>query len=337
MKFKDYYQTLGVARDAPADDIKRAYRKLARKYHPDLSKEADAEARFKELGEANEVLKDPEKRAAYDQAGSQWERQRQNAAKAGQGGRADQDFEPPPGWDAGFEFSGRGDDGSDPQDHSDFFEALFGRAGRAARGASGGARRPSMRMAGQDHHAKVLIDLEDAYRGAQRSISLRMPALDAEGHGVMQERQLEVNIPKGIREGQHLRLAGQGGPGLGDGPTGDLFLEIAFNPHPVYRVDGRDVYFDLPIAPWEAALGVALSAPTPEGQVELTIPPGSAAGRKLRLKGRGLPANGASSQPGDLYAVLTIALPKADTDAAKSAYRAFAEAFDFQPRAHLEG
>ena len=337
MKFKDYYQTLGVARDAPADDIKRAYRKLARKYHPDLSKEADAEARFKELGEANEVLKDPEKRAAYDQADSQWERQRQNAGHAGQGGRAEQDFEPPPGWDAGFEFSGRGDDGSDPQDHSDFFEALFGRAGRAARGASGGARRPSMRMAGQDHHAKVLIDLEDAYRGAQRSISLRMPALDAEGHGVMQERQLEVNIPKGIREGQHLRLAGQGGPGLGDGPAGDLFLEIAFNPHPVYRVDGRDVYFDLPIAPWEAALGVALSAPTPEGQVELTIPPGSAAGRKLRLKGRGLPANGASSQPGDLYAVLTIALPKADTDAAKSAYRAFAEAFDFQPRAHLEG
>ena len=255
MKFKDYYQTLGVARDAPADEIKRAYRKLARKYHPDLSKEADAEARFKELGEANEVLKDPEKRAAYDQAGSQWERQRQNAAQAGQGGRAEQDFEPPPGWDAGFEFSGRGDDGGDAQDHSDFFEALFGRAGRAARGASGGARRPSMRMAGQDHHAKVLIDLEDAYRGAQRSISLRMPALDAEGHGVMQERQLDVNIPKGIREGQHLRLAGQGGPGLGDGPAGDLFLEIAFNPHPIYRVDGRDVYFDLPVAPWEAALG----------------------------------------------------------------------------------
>ena len=343
MKFKDYYQTLGVARDAPADEIKRAYRKLARKYHPDLSKEADAEARFKELGEANEVLKDPEKRAAYDQAGSQWERQRQSAGHAGQGGRAEQDFEPPPGWDAGFEFSGRGDDVGDPQDHSDFFEALFGRAGRAGRaarggaGAGSGARRPPMRMPGQDHHAKVMIDLEDAYRGAQRSISLRMPALDAEGHGVMQERQLDVNIPKGIREGQHLRLAGQGGPGLGDGPAGDLFLEIAFNPHPIYRVDGRDVYFDLPVAPWEAALGVALSAPTPQGPVELTIPPGSAAGRKLRLKGRGLPGNGASTPAGDLYAVLTIALPKADTDAAKSAYRVFGEAFDFKPRAHLEG
>ncbi len=337
MKFKDYYQTLGVARDAPADDIKRAYRKLARKYHPDLSKEADAEARFKELGEANEVLKDPEKRAAYDQAGSQWERQRRNA---GQGGHAEQDFEPPPGWDAGFEFSGRGGNGGDPQDHSDFFEALFGRAGRAARagaGATSGARRPRMRMPGQDHHAKVLIDLEDAYRGAQRSISLRMPALDVEGHGVMQERQLDVNIPKGIREGQHLRLAGQGGTGLGDGPAGDLFLEIAFNPHPIYRVDGRDVYFDLPVAPWEAALGVALSAPTPEGAVELTIPPGSATGRKLRLKGRGLPGNGAGTISGNLYAVLTIALPTADTDAAKSAYRTFADAFDFNPRAHLEG
>ena len=332
MKFKDYYQTLGVARDASADDIKRAYRKLARKYHPDLSKESDAENRFKDLGEANEVLKDPEKRAAYDQAGSQWERQRQGS---GPGSRADSDFEPAPGWDAGFEFSGRGDDGGDPQDHSDFFEALFGRAGRASRGGGGGAgaRRPQMRMPGQDHHAKVLVDLVDAYRGAQRSVSLRMPALDAEGHGVMQERQLDVNIPKGIREGQHLRLAGQGGPGLGDGPAGDLFLEIAFNPHPIYRTDGRDVYFDLPVAPWEAALGVALSAPTPEGAVELTIPPGSAAGRKLRLKGRGIPG----TVPGDLYAVLTIALPKADTDAAKSAYRALADAFDFNPRAHLQG
>jgi curved DNA-binding protein len=327
MKFKDYYQTLGVARDAAPDDIKQAYRKLARKYHPDLSKEPDAEARFKELGEANEVLKDPEKRAAYDQAGSQWERQRQ-------GGQ--QDFEPPPGWDAGYEFSGRGEDPFGAQDHSDFFEALFGGKARGA-GARQSAGRPRMRMPGQDHHAKVLIDLEDAYRGAQRSVSLRMPVLDAQGHGVMQERRLDVNIPKGIREGQHLRLAGQGGPGLGEGPAGDLFLEIAFNPHSIYRVDGRDVYFDLAVAPWEAALGASLSAPTPEGSVELTIPPGSAAGRKLRLKGRGIPGSAPGNPPGDLYAVLTIALPSAKSDKAKSAYRAFAEAFDFNPRAHLEG
>jgi len=314
MKFQDYYQTLGVARDASPDDIKKAYRKLARKYHPDLSKEPDAEARFKEIGEANEVLKDPEKRAAYDAVGS----------GAGSGG----DFQPPPGWDAGYEFSGRGDEGFGGQDHSDFFEALFGRAARG-----GGARRPAMRMPGQDHHAKVQIDLEDAYRGAQRSISLRMPALDAEGRGVLQERTLDVNIPKGIREGQHLRLAGQGGPGLGDGPAGDLFLEIAFNPHRLFRVDGRDVYVDLPLAPWEAALGASVGVPTPEGEVELTIPPGSVAGRKLRLKGRGLPGN----PVGDLYVVLTIVLPPAVGDKAKQAYEAFKSACDFNPRAGMKG
>jgi curved DNA-binding protein len=323
MKFKDYYQTLGVARDATQDDIKRAYRKLARKYHPDVSKEGDAEARFKEIGEASEVLRDPEKRAAYDAAGSQWERQR----AAGR----EQDFQPPPGWDAGFEFSGRGDGEGDPfggRDHSDFFEALLGRAARARH-----ARQADMRMPGQDHHAKVLIDLEDAYRGAQRSISLRMPALDEQGRGVMRERTLDVNIPRGIREGQHLRLAGQGGPGIADGAAGDLYLEIAFKPHPRYRVDGRDVYLDLPVTPWEAALGASVSAPTPDASVELTLPPGSASGRKLRLKGKGIPGTPA----GDLYVVLTIALPPADSPKARGAYEAFATAFDFNPRAHLEG
>lgn len=321
MEFKDYYKTLGVARDASVDDIKSAYRKLARKYHPDVSKEPDAEARFKELGEASEVLRDPEKRAAYDAAGSQWERQR--AA----GGAGPQGFQPPPGWDAGFEFSGRGDD--DPfggADHSDFFEALFG---RAARGARGGPRRdPS--MPGQDHHAKVVIDLEDAFHGAQRSISLRMPEFDDEGRGVMRERTLDINIPKGIREGQHLRLAGQGGPGLGSGAAGDLFLEIVFKPHPRFRVDGRDLYVDLPLAPWEAALGASVPVATPDGEVTLTVPPGSTAGRKLRLKGRGIPGQAA----GDLYAVLSIALPPAQGAAAQAAYTAFGAAFGgFDPRA----
>lgn len=331
MEFKDYYKTLGVARDATQDDIKGAYRKLARKFHPDVSKEKDAEARFKEIGEANEVLKDPEKRAAYDAAGSQWERQ-QAAGGAPRGGP--QDFQPPPGWDAGFEFSGRGgDDGFGGGDHSDFFEALFGRARAGRAGGAGGARRPDMQMPGQDHHAKVMVELEDAYRGAQRSISLRMPALDDQGHGVMRERTLEINIPKGIREGQQLRLAGQGGPGLGSGPAGDLYLEIAFNPHPRFRVDGRDVYVDLPLAPWEAALGASVSAATPDGDVELTIPPGSAAGRKLRLKGKGIPGNPA----GDLYVVLAIALPPADGAKAKAAYEAFAAAFEFNPRAAVKG
>jgi curved DNA-binding protein len=312
MKFKDYYETLGVARGATQDEIKHAYRKLARKYHPDVSKDPNAEALFKELGEAYAVLKDPEKRAAYDQMGSNW--------------KTGQDFQPPPGWDAGFEFSGA-DFGAGPgADHSDFFDALFGRQARAGQGARGSAQ-------GQDHHAKVLIDLADAYQGAQRSISLRMPVLDAQGHLTMQERRLDVSIPKGVRAGQHLRLAGQGSPGLGTGAAGDLYLEIGFNPDPQFRADGRDVYLNLPLAPWEAALGAAITAPTPEGPVQLTIPPGSAAGRQLRLKGRGIPG----SPPGDLYVVLTIALPPADSEAAQAAYRAMAQAFDFNPRTHLQG
>lgn len=312
MKFKDYYEILGVPRSATQDDVKRAYRKLARKYHPDVSKDADAEARFKELGEAYAVLKDPEKRAAYDQMGSQW--------------KTGQDFQPPPGWDAGFEFSGADFGAGLGGDHSDFFEALFGRHAKAG-------PRTHMHAQGQDHHAKVLIDLVDAYRGARRAISLRMPMLDAQGHVTMQERTLEVSIPKGIRAGQHLRLAGQGAPGLGGGAAGDLYLEIAFKPDPQFRADGRDVYVDLPLAPWEAALGTSVTAPTPEGQVQLTIPAGSAAGRQLRLKGRGIPG----TPPGDLYVTLSIALPPADSEAAQEAYRAMGKAFDFNPRAQTKG
>jgi curved DNA-binding protein len=314
MKFKDYYEALGVERSATQDEIKKAYRKLARKYHPDVSKLPDAEARFKDINEANEVLGDPDKRAAYDQMGS--------------GMHAGQDFQPPPGWDAGFEFRGRGDEagGMPPDfDASDFFEALFGRHARQA----GGRARAGRQASGEDHHAKVLIDLEDAYRGARRSIALRVPTVDPRGHVVLEERQLDVNIPKGIRAGQHLRLAGQGGPGIGGAPAGDPFLEIEFNPHARYRVDGRDVYLDLPLAPWEAALGATVDVPTPEGGVQLTVPPGSAAGRKLRLRGKGIPGQ----TPGDLYAVLAIVLPPADTPRAREAYAAMAKAFEgFHPR-----
>ena len=329
MKFQDYYQTLGVAREASQDEIKQAYRKLARKHHPDLNKEADAEARFKEIGEAYEVLKDPEKRAAYDAVGSRY-------AQGGAG--AEQDFRPPPGWDAGFEFHGRGDDdGFDARDYSEFFESLFGRAARA--GAAGGsARRGATNLRGEDHHAKVLIDLEDAYTGARRSIQLRMPVFDDQGRGVLQERTLDVTIPKGIRQGQHLRLTGQGGPGLGNGPAGDLFLEIEFNTHRMYRVDARDVYVDLPLAPWEAALGASVAVPTPDGEVELTIPAGSAAGRKLRLKGKGIPAKSAGEPAGDLYVVLAIVLPPAGSDASRRAYESLKSAAgsDFNPRAQLQ-
>jgi len=325
MKFKDYYQTLGVARDATGDDIKRAYRKLARKFHPDVSKERDAEERFKDIAEANEVLKDPQKRAAYDAAGAQWERQQAAGARTGDSAA---DFEPAPGWDAGFEFSGAGDAGMGAQDHSDFFEALFGRAARHQQ-----AHRAARDQRGQDHHAKVLIELEDAYRGALRSISLRMPTLDAQGQLVMHERALDVQIPKGLREGQQLRLSGQGGPGHGTGAAGDLYLDIAFQPHARYRVDGRDVYLDVPVAPWEAALGATVAVPTPDGRVELDVPAGSGAGRKLRLKGKGIPGR----PPGDFYIVLAVVLPPADGAPARAAYQAFAAACPFDPRAHLEG
>jgi curved DNA-binding protein len=312
MQFKDYYQIMGVARDATQDEIKRSYRKLARKYHPDVSKEPDAEARFKELGEAYEVLKDAEKRAAYDQLGANY--------------KGGQDFRPPPDWNTGFEFSGGGYTGGDAQDYSDFFSSLFGKEFR-----SGGAGRASPHAKGEDHHAKVLIDLEDAYHGAARAITLRVPAMDAQGHVITKERVLNVTIPKGIREGQHIRLVGQGSAGVGEGKAGDLYLQIEFRPHPFYRVDGRDLYLDLPVAPWEAALGATVKVPTLGGIVELKIPEGSVSGRKLRLKGRGLPGD----PPGDCYVILAIALPPADTEAAKDVYRKMAQELSFNPRVKL--
>jgi len=313
MDFKDYYATLGLAKGASQDDIKRAYRKLARKYHPDVSKEPDAEARFKDVAEAYEALKDPERRAAYDAVGQQ------------HGG--DRDFRPPPGWNSGFEFSDAAGDAPD-LDRSDFFEALFGRA------AAGGARGPrrAAHAPGDDHHARVQIDLVDSYLGARRTISLQAPVRDAEGRVSLQPRQLEVNIPKGVREGQHLRLKGQGGPGHGAGANGDLYLEVQFAPHRLFRVDGRDVHVELPIAPWEAALGASVTVPTPDGSVQLQVPAGSHAGRTLRLRGKGLPG----SPAGDLLAVLSIALPPADNEAAQAAYRALAGSFaQFNPRAAM--
>ena len=315
MEFKDYYATLAVKKTATADEIKRSYRKLARKYHPDVSKEADAESRFKDLAEAYEVLGDAEKRAAYDDVG--------NRAQSGQ------EFRPSPGWDSGYEFGGRGAGefsggfagGYGQADHSDFFDALFGRAAR-------GQREQEPARSG-DHHAKIRIDLMDAYRGGHRSISLRVPQIDADGRVKLHERTLDVNIPKGIRAGQHLRLAGQGSPAAAGAPAGDLYLEIEFAEHPHFRLEGRDVYVDVPVAPWEAALGASIAVTTPDGSVQMKLPSGSTAGRKLRLKGKGLPG----APAGDLYAVLSIALPPADTVPAQEAYSALAKAFtDFRPR-----
>jgi curved DNA-binding protein len=326
MKYKDYYKIMGVDRDATQDEIKRAYRKLARKYHPDVSKEPDAEARFKEVGEAYEVLKDPEKRAAYDQLGADW--------------KAGQEFRPPPDWDAGFEFSGGGFTGGDASAFSDFFESLFGGRGMGGgmgSGMGGGmggfrqARGGGFSARGEDHHAKILIDLEDAFEGPTRSISLTAPAVDSEGHVRTRQRTLNVRIPKGIRPGQHIRLAGQGTPGIGGGSAGDLYLEVEFRPHPLYRVDGGDLHLDLPLAPWEAALGARVEVPTPKGAVDLTIPPNTAAGRKLRLNGRGLPGK----TTGDLYATVRIETPPANTEDEKTAYRRFADQFEFDPRSRM--
>jgi curved DNA-binding protein len=321
MEFKDYYKIMGVERSATQDDIKRAYRQLARKYHPDVSKEADAEARFKELGEAYEALKDPEKRAAYDRLGANW--------------KGGQEFRPPPDWNEGFEFSGggfTGGPGGDGADYSEFFEQLFGRATQGRSSFRGGASHAQ----GADRHAKILIDLEDAYHGATRMIVLQVPETDAQGHVALREQKLNVTIPRGVRAGQNIRLAGQGAPGIGQGKAGDLYLEIEFRPHPHYRIDQRDVMLDLPVAPWEAALGASVTVPTPSGPVELKIPAGSASGAKLRLKGRGIPAASESGVAGDFYVVLQIALPPANDEAAQAVYRDMAKQFHgFNPRAKL--
>ena len=315
MDYKDYYKAMGVERGASQDEIKRAYRKLARKYHPDVSKESEAEARFKELGEAYAVLKDPEKRAAYDELGADWQ--------------AGQDFRPPPDWGTGFEFSGTGFDGADAAAYSDFFESLFGR-GMGSRYHTRTGH--GFQARGEDHHAKVLVDLEDAYNGATRAISLRAPELDDSGHVTTKDRTLNIKIPKGIRQGQRIRLSGQGSPGHGGGKAGDLYLEIEFRRHQRYTLDGRNVYLDLPVTPWEAALGATVKVPTPSGPVDLKIPPGTGNGQKLRLKGRGIPG----SPPGDFYVTVEVTLPPANSDAARELYKKMQQDMPYNPRRHLE-
>jgi curved DNA-binding protein len=314
MKYKDYYKIMDLSRDASQDEIKRAYRKLARKYHPDVSKETNAEAKFKELGEAYEVLKDPEKRAAYNQLGADW--------------KSGQEFRPPPNWDEGFEFKGGGFTGGDTEAFSDFFEQLFGRAGSHSTDTQ---KHYGGQLRGQDSHAKIHIDLEDSYRGATRTISLSAPEMNGHGQLQVKHRSLNVKIPKGVKPGQHIKLAGQGNPGMGAGQAGDLFLEIAFNNHPLYCVSESDVYLDLPVSPWEAALGAKIKVPTPEGAVDLKIPPNSRQGSKLRLAGRGLPAK----NPGDFYVILQIALPPANTERAKELYQKMQQTLDFNPRHSL--
>ena len=317
MEFKDYYQTLGVSRSATAEEIKKAFRRLARKYHPDVSKETNAEYKMKEVNEAYTVLSDPEKRAAYDQLGQ------------GHGCQAGSDFHPPPGWDAGFEFSGRGFSTAQAADFSDFFAELFG---KQMGGMSNSARQTHGHMRGEDHHAKIMLDLEDTYHGTTRSLTLRMPKLDSQGRTILTEHNLNVRIPKGVYAGQVIRLTEQGGPGHAAGPSGDLFLEVYFKPHDRYRVENRDVYATLPVAPWEAALGAMIKIPVPDGLVEVRVPENSQTGRKLRLKGRGIPA---ATTPGDLYLVLEVILPPATTLKAREFYQTMAREFAFNPRQNL--
>ncbi len=312
MEFKDYYQTLGVARDATAEEIKKAFRKLARKYHPDVSKEADAAQRMSEVNEAYAVLSDAEKRAAYDQLG--------------RGYRPGQDFRPPPDWDAGFEFSGRGFSPHETADFSDFFAELFGRMGGEGAGFHGG--RGAFRARGEDHHAKVLLDLEDSFTGATRQLSLKTPKLDASGRVQLETRTLNVRIPSGVREGQIIRLAGQGSPGVSGAPAGDLLLEVHFRPHPRFRPDGRDLHLSLPVTPWESALGAVVTLALPQGSVKVRIPEGSQSGRQLRVRGKGIPGNPA----GDLLLDIQVVLPPADDPKARRLYETMARELDFDPR-----
>ena len=312
MDFKDYYKTLGVAHDATAEEIKKAFRRLARKYHPDISKLPDAEQHMKDVNEAYAVLSDAEKRAAYDQLG--------------RGYRPGQEFHPPPDWDSGFEFSSRGYGAGETVDFSDFFAELFGRMGGAR--APFAHRAGAYRERGEDHHAKISMDLEDAFRGAIRQITLRVPRMDKQGRVSLETRILNVNIPKGVCDGQIIRLAGQGAPSADNTNPGDLFLEVHFKPDPRFRVDGRNLHLKLPIAPWEAALGSIVAIDLPLGRLKVRIPEGVQCGRQLRVRGRGIPGE----SPGDLLLDIQVMIPPADTPHARVLYENMAREFSFDPR-----
>ena len=320
MEFKDYYKILGVADNADAAAIKTSYRKLARKYHPDVSKEANAEAQFKEVGEAYEVLKDPEKRAEYDQL---------RALGAQQ---PDGRFRPPPDWRSAADFSEGGYTQADARQFSDFFESIFGSRGNAHRAYTNDGHQRSMRMRGQDIHHKLSVFLEEAQRGGQQQITLRIPESDEYGLITHRDKTLNVKIPAGIAAGQRIRLAGQGAPGIGGDEAGDLFLEIEFAPHPHFSVDSKNILLTLPVADWEAALGATVEVPTLGGKVNLKIPPGSSSGDKLRIKGKGL----AGTPPGDQLVILKVVLPKQHDEATQALYRQLAEhEAAFNPRTSL--
>ncbi len=300
--FKDYYEVLGVGRGASEEEIRRAYRKLARKYHPDVNKEAGAEDRFKEISEAYEVLRDPEKRERYDRLGANW--------------RAGEDVSGAPGFEDLFRQGGFGDNvrvefGGDGE-FSDFFEGLFGGRGGRTTGFGGFATR------GSDHEAVLELSLEEAAAGGKRRVSL--------GDG----RSYDVNIPAGVRDGQRIRLAGEGGSGRGGGPSGDLFLRVRIKPHAQFRLEGRDLYVEVPVSPWEAALGATVPVRTLSGTARVRVPPGSSTGRRLRLRGQGMP--GPRDGHGDLYAIVQIVVPKQLSEKERELFEQLAKSSSFDPR-----
>jgi curved DNA-binding protein len=320
--FIDYYKILGVSKTATSEEIKKQYRKLARKYHPDVSKEPDAEKKFKTLAEANEVLQDPEKRKLYDKYGADWKtgkqqeeyqkqyqqqyQQQQQRQYQGQGGDS-------------FDF-GSGYGGA--EDHSDFFEYLFGRA--SGRGSSS---RQTIRQRGEDINASIQIPLQDAFEGATRMVSFNMQTRSSDGTVKNEPKHLNIKIPKGIKNGQKIRLAGQGSPGYNGAEPGDLYIKLEFIPHPDYRAEGADIYLELPVAPWEASLGASITVPSPAGALNIKLPPGSSHGKKLRIKGKGIP----SKTPGDLYITVNIVLPPADNEKARKIYEEM-KSLNFNPR-----
>ena len=303
---QDYYEALEVSRDASEDEIRQSYRRLARRYHPDVNKEAGAEDRFKQISEAYDVLRDPEKRARYDRLG------RELAGGPGRlRARADSTRH-----SAEATASRTCESSSAGGDFGDLFEGMFGRR-RGARGGRAGFEQFSMR--GADHEAVLDLGLEEAARGGKRWLSL--------GDG----RSIEVDIPRGVRDGQRIRLAGEGGSGVGGGPPGDLFLRVRLKPHPRFRVEGRDLYTDLAVSPWEAALGAEVPVRTLDGDARVKVPPGSSSGRRLRLRGQGLPGS-AGAPPGDLYAVVTIRVPKKLTRKERELFERLASTSKFDPR-----
>ena len=320
MDFKDYYAVLGVSESASPEEIKKAYRKLARKYHPDVSKEDNADDKFKDLGEAYEVLKDPEKRGEYDQLRKH-------------GTQSDGSFQPPPGWQSSSGFGGGGYTDADSRQFSDFFEQMFGGGGFSGNGFGGaGGFRQNMRRRGEDVHARLSLPLEEVFLGSDKQVAFTVHEADGQGRVVARQKNLKVKIPAGMREGQHLRLKGQGSPGVGGGESGDLLIEVELAPHSLFSVEGRDVVVTIPITPWEAALGATITVPTVGSKVNVKVPKGTSSGRKLRLKGKGLPGK----HPGDQMVILQISVPEQHSEEAEKLYEQLAEAEKaFNPRSKL--